>query len=147
MPGVKIGDGVIIAAKSVVVKNIDPYTIVGGNPARVINKRCSKEIVHKLQKLRWWDLKIETINANIEWLLNDDVETLKRNLKVAINVKQFLQKNVDSHLDRGLIRINRILYIFLLQLTSSNATAYYLSLHRNVFPINLIMCLTRGRII
>lgn len=82
MPGVKVGDGAIIAAKSVVVKNIDPYTIVGGNPARVIKKRFSEEIVLELQELKWWDLKIENINANIEWILNGDVETLKRNLKV-----------------------------------------------------------------
>lgn len=77
MPGVKIGDGAIIAAKSVVTKNVDPYSVVGGNPSRLIRERFSKEKIASLLKVKWWDLGIETINENIDCILNGDVEKLK----------------------------------------------------------------------
>lgn len=53
--GVTIGDGAIIAANAVVTKNVPPYTIVGGNPAKVIRQRFSDSIVERLLKLKWWD--------------------------------------------------------------------------------------------
>ena len=53
MAGVKIGDGAIIATNSTVVSDVEPYTIVGGNPAREIKKRFSPEIVERLLKLQW----------------------------------------------------------------------------------------------
>lgn len=53
--GVTIGNGAIIAAGSVVTKNIDPYTIVGGVPAKVINKRFSDKIISEIEALKWWD--------------------------------------------------------------------------------------------
>lgn len=55
LPGIKIGDGAIIAARSVVSKDVDPYTIVGGNPAIPIRKRFSEEIIEELLRVRWWD--------------------------------------------------------------------------------------------
>lgn len=81
MPGVKIGDGAILAAQSVIVKNVEPYTIVGGNPSRFIKKRFSEEKIAELLKIKWWDLKIEIINENIEHILSGDVEKLKRSIK------------------------------------------------------------------
>lgn len=68
MPGVYVGDGAIIAAKSVVTKNVEPYTIVGGNPARPIKKRFSEDIILKLLKLQWWNWDIQKITQNVELL-------------------------------------------------------------------------------
>ena len=62
MPGIKIGNGAVVAARSVVTKDIPPYTIVGGNPAKVIRKRFSDEDIEKLLEMKWWDWSEEKIN-------------------------------------------------------------------------------------
>ncbi|MEY9094429.1 CatB-related O-acetyltransferase [Paenibacillus sp. RC84] len=61
MPGVKIGEGAIVAAGSVVVKDVPPYTIVGGNPAKEIKKRFSDKEIEKLKEMRWFDWEREKI--------------------------------------------------------------------------------------
>ena len=68
MPGITIGDGSIIATNATVTKDVDPYTIVGGNPATVIRKRFSDETISQLLKLRWWDWPIEKITDNVQTL-------------------------------------------------------------------------------
>ncbi|NPC92946.1 Vat family streptogramin A O-acetyltransferase [Bacillus sp. WMMC1349] len=80
MPGVKIGDGAIVAAESVVTKNIEPYTVVGGNPLRLIKKRFSDEVIKNWLQIQWWNLDINLINENLEDIVNGDVVNLKRNL-------------------------------------------------------------------
>ncbi len=77
MPGVKIGDGSIIATRSVVVGDVAPYSIVGGNPARMIRKRFPDEAVAVLESMRWWDWPIEKITENLEALTGGDIERLK----------------------------------------------------------------------
>ncbi|MDJ0674854.1 MAG: Vat family streptogramin A O-acetyltransferase [Calothrix sp. MO_167.B42] len=77
MPGVKIGDGAVIAAKSVVTKNIQPYTIVGGNPASFIRQRFRDEVVQTLLELAWWNWNIEKITRNLEKIVGADIEALK----------------------------------------------------------------------
>lgn len=62
MPGVTIGDGAVIAACSCVVKDVEPYSIYGGNPAKLIKYRFSKEIIDKFLELKWWDLPDASIN-------------------------------------------------------------------------------------
>jgi virginiamycin A acetyltransferase len=76
MAGVKIGDGAIIATNSTVVKDVPPYTIVGGNPANEIKKRFSKQTIEKLLKLKWWDWNIEKITANVQNLTDCNIENL-----------------------------------------------------------------------
>lgn len=71
MPGVKVGDGAIIAANSTVIKNIEPYTIYGGNPAKLIKKRFSDEKVELLLKLQWWNWKEDKIFNNLEKLTSE----------------------------------------------------------------------------
>ena len=76
MPGVKIGDGAIIASKSVVTKDVEPYTIVGGNPAKEIRKRFSEEKIKQLLDLKWWDWPVEKITKEVKNLTGEDVAVL-----------------------------------------------------------------------
>ncbi|GAA0743497.1 CatB-related O-acetyltransferase [Gaetbulibacter jejuensis] len=76
MPGVTIGDGAIIATKAVVAKNVEPYTIVGGNPAEPIKKRFSEDTISKLLELKWWDWEIEKITKHVDKLTSHPEELL-----------------------------------------------------------------------
>lgn len=82
MGGVKIGDGAIIGAGAVVVKDVEPYSIVAGNPAKLIRKRFSQEIIDRLEKLAWWNLPTDQIKSNyrkykqIDCFLNDEKASL-----------------------------------------------------------------------
>ncbi|MDJ0714120.1 MAG: Vat family streptogramin A O-acetyltransferase [Prochloraceae cyanobacterium] len=77
MPGVKIDDGAIIAAKSVVTRNVPAYAIVGGNPAQLIEKRFSEEIINELLDIAWWDWNIEKISRNLEKIVSADIDALR----------------------------------------------------------------------
>lgn len=79
MPGVKIGDGAIIASNSTVTKDVPPYTVVGGNPAKEISKRFSDEKIKKLQSIQWWDWPIEKITKNVQALTGEDIDELDQN--------------------------------------------------------------------
>lgn len=74
MSGVTIGDGSVIANNSHVVKNIEPYTIVGGNPAKFIKYRFSTEQIEKLLKIKWWEWEDEKININTHLLCSDNID-------------------------------------------------------------------------
>lgn len=78
MAGVTIGDGAIIGTRAVVTKDVPPYTIVGGVPARQIRKRFSKDMIAYLLDLKWWDWPIEKISENIEFIKSADLEKLKK---------------------------------------------------------------------
>ena len=80
MPGVKIGDGAIIGANSIVGSNVEPYTIVVGNPAKPIRKRFDDELIDILEKLKWWDKSIEEINNLIPLLTSSNLEKVKQEL-------------------------------------------------------------------
>jgi len=77
MPGVQIGDGAIIAANSVVTKDVLPYHIVGGNPCRIIRKRFDDELIDYLLNLKWWDWPAKKIFSNLEILCSSDLEKIK----------------------------------------------------------------------
>jgi len=78
MPGVTIGHGAIIAAQSVVTADVEPYTIVGGNPARPIRKRLPEADIDRLLDLAWWDWPVEKIQAASDALMKADITALER---------------------------------------------------------------------
>lgn len=77
MPGITIGDGAIVASNSTVVKDVEPYSIVGGNPAIQIKKRFSDATIQKLLILKWWDWDIEKITDNIQNLTSGDIASIE----------------------------------------------------------------------
>jgi acetyltransferase-like isoleucine patch superfamily enzyme len=77
MSGVFIGDGAVIASNSVVTKNVEPYSIVGGNPAKLIKKRFNLETIELLLSLKWWDWEEKKINQNLNILCSPEIEKLK----------------------------------------------------------------------
>ncbi len=84
LPGVHIGDGAIIGANSVVGSNVEPYTIVAGNPARVFRKRFDDELIGYLLAFKWWDKSIEEINGLIPILTSSDLESVKEELRARL---------------------------------------------------------------
>ncbi|MCY7333502.1 MAG: CatB-related O-acetyltransferase [Pseudanabaena sp. CAN_BIN31] len=74
LSGITIGNGAIIAASSVVTKDVPPYCIVAGNPAKIIRKRFSDDVIKKLEAIKWWDWPIEKIQAEVKNLQSDRIE-------------------------------------------------------------------------
>ena len=80
MPGITIGDGAVIATKSVVTKDVAPYAIVGGNPAKEIRKRFADQEIDELLKLAWWNWPIEKITSCVQDLTGKSILKLKEYL-------------------------------------------------------------------
>jgi virginiamycin A acetyltransferase len=76
MPGVTIGDGAIVSARSVVTADVPPYTIVGGNPARPIRARFAPDAVAKLEAIAWWNWPIEAVSRHLPLIVAGDVDAL-----------------------------------------------------------------------
>ena len=66
MDGVSIGDGAIIAAGTIITKDVDPYTIVGGVPAKPIRKRFTDEQIDKLLNIKWWDWSFNNLSKTFK---------------------------------------------------------------------------------
>ncbi|QFI65823.1 CatB-related O-acetyltransferase [Sinorhizobium alkalisoli] len=77
MPGVRIGDGAIIAAKSVVAKDVPPYAVVAGNPARIVRTRFPAEAIERLLEIAWWHWPIDKVTRNIAAITGADLKALE----------------------------------------------------------------------
>lgn len=77
MPGVTIGDGAIIAARSVVTTDVPPYTVVGGNPAQVVRRRFDADSVQRLQSVAWWNRSPAWITEHLNQIRAGDIDALE----------------------------------------------------------------------
>ena len=85
LPGVHIGDGSIIGANSIIGSDVNPYTIVAGNPAKIIRKRFDDELIDILERLQWWDKSIDEINSLIPVLTSSDLKSVKEELSKMVS--------------------------------------------------------------
>jgi virginiamycin A acetyltransferase len=76
MPGVKIGNGAIISSRSVVTSDVPAYSIVGGNPAKVLKLRFPKQDIEKLEAIAWWDWPVEKISQHLKDIVSGDISNL-----------------------------------------------------------------------
>jgi chloramphenicol O-acetyltransferase type B len=78
MPGIRIGHGAVIGSRALVTRDVEPYTIVGGNPAKPIRKRFSDEEIAMLLEMAWWDWPLEEIKDAMKLLCSADIASLYR---------------------------------------------------------------------
>ena len=84
LPGVRIGDGAIVAACSVVTKDVAPYAVVGGNPARCVRKRFSDDLIGLLLRLKWWDAEPDALAELLPLLCDPDLSSVQRQLEARL---------------------------------------------------------------
>lgn len=108
--GIKIGDGAVIAAGSVVTKNVPPYAIVGGNPARVIKKRFSDYEIEKLLEIEWWYWPDDVVNERIKTMLcTKDFSKLFPPLSRKEKIKRKVNEVAPTFVVNGARRVKRVL--------------------------------------
>jgi len=83
LSGVTIGDGAVVGAGSVVTKNVPAYSIVAGNPARLIRSRFPEDVVRDLENIAWWTWDMSDIKSALPWLLSDDIHAFIARYKKA----------------------------------------------------------------
>lgn len=81
MNGIKVGDGAVIGANATVTKDIPPYAIVVGSPAKVVKFRFEHEIIEELRKIKWWDFSAEFIRENFQLFALDDIRQFIKEVK------------------------------------------------------------------
>jgi len=87
MSGTRIGSGSVIAAKSVIVKDVEPYTIVGGNPAKQIKERFPKHIAKQLLEIKWWEKSEDAINKIVPLLQQQATEEILAQIRSILDLE------------------------------------------------------------
>ncbi len=78
MAGVTIGDGAVVGTRAVVIKDVEPYSIVGGVPAKEIRKRFAPDVIERIRALQWWNWQEEKIRKTISMIQSGDIEALEK---------------------------------------------------------------------
>ncbi len=93
MPGVTVGDGAVVGAGAVVTKDVLPYSVVVGNPAREIKKRFDEKYVQKLLDIKWWNFPKRILAEHVDLLtsqMSDEVIIKLEKLKYSLNDEGYL---------------------------------------------------------
>lgn len=77
MPGMRIGDGAIVAARSVVTSDVAPYAVVGGNPARELRRRFDADTISRLLAIAWWNWPADKVSRNLDAIRGSDLAALE----------------------------------------------------------------------
>ena len=93
MSGVKVGDGAVVAANSHVCRDVPPFAIVGGNPARCIRMRFSDDVIRRMLDLKWWDFPDEAVNRLAHLLCSPNIEEF---LQAAEKEKRLFNEQASS---------------------------------------------------
>ena len=83
MPGVKIGDGVVIGTRAVVTKDVEPYSVVVGNPAKTIKKRFNDKEIKMLLEIKWWEWSVQKINEALPYICSENILDLYKFYKTS----------------------------------------------------------------
>lgn len=88
MSGIRIGSGSVIAARSVVTKDVAPYSIVGGNPAKAIKDRFPKNIISQLLEIKWWDKTDKEINKIVPLLQQPLTDDILKQIRIELSLSE-----------------------------------------------------------
>lgn len=83
MPGIKVGDGAVIGTRALVTRDVEPYAIIGGNPAKTIRKRFDERTVQMLLEMKWWDWPIDQLQAVMPLMTSGNIEALYQHWQAA----------------------------------------------------------------
>lgn len=83
MPGIKVGDGAVIGTRALVTRDVEPYAIIGGNPAKTIRKRFDERAVQMLLEMKWWDWPIDQLQAVMPLMTSGNIEALYQHWQAA----------------------------------------------------------------
>lgn len=126
MSGVTIGDGAVIAANSHVVKDVEPYSIYGGNPAKFIKYRFDKELIDKFLQLKWWDYPEHIVDLIIPYLQQ------RATLDTVLNIERIL---IDTENMTKLEQINRLYKLILGREADAGGMNHYLNSNMSLLQI------------